>query len=396
MSFVTFENLSRITNIGVAVLNVHGEARFRSAVYQSSMGYVQMLTSMLGCTEADRVELVYGCYQAKRFGGRYIFFAPSGLVYCMSPLSDDKAQTAAVAGPFLMTSHEEYLDVDVVSRTCLSEADLHRIRGGIAAIPSITPIQAHAMGEQLFICAAYHSIIEPALPPTPKQTDTFPYPLEKEDQLLAAISIGDVNSASALLNDILGQLLFHPDCNLEVLRSRVVELSVLLSRAAMKGGADPAAIFGMNYSYLREIDELASIEELLFWLHGATRRFARHVFDYAHAKHADVIYKAMSFIRKNFAEKITLQDIANDVYLNLTYFSKIFKDETGQTPGSYIAFVRIEESKKLLKNPSVSMVEIPELVGFESQSYFTQVFKKTEGCTPWRYRKKYLDKEQGG
>lgn len=396
MSFETFENLSRITNIGVTVLNVHGEMEFISSVHRSSLDFIQILTSILSSTEADQIALIYGCYQARRFGGRYIFMAPSGLAYCAAPLneSDKKLRSSAVAGPFLLTDHEDYLAVDVTAHTAVSESDLDRIKSGISAIPCLSPARTHAMSEQLFICASYHSIIEPILPTAPKQTYTFPYPLDKEDKLLAAISTGDVNSASALLNDILGQLLFHSSSNLEVLRSRAVELSVLLSRAALKGGADPAAIFGLNYAYLREIDELSSIEELLFWLHGATRRFARHVFDYAHAKHADIIYKAMTFIRKNYAEKITLQDIANDVYLNVTYFSKIFKEETGQTPGNYIAFIRIEESKKLLQDSSVNMVDIPELVGFEGQSYFTQVFKKTEGCTPWRYRKKHLEKEQ--
>lgn len=220
------------------------------------------------------------------------------------------------------------------------------------------------------------------------QTDAFTsmYPIDKEDELISAVRIGDIETARRLLNDILGQILFCSGNNLEILRSRVVELTVLLSRAALKGGAQIDAIFGLNYSYLREIDALSSVEELVLWLHNITRHFTQHVFNHADAKHADVIYKAIAFIKKNYAQKFSLQDISDNVFLSLTYFCKVFKEKTGQTPGSYITSVRIEESKKLLRDPFVNIADIPELVGFESQSYFTRLFKKAEGCTPGRYR----------
>ena len=213
------------------------------------------------------------------------------------------------------------------------------------------------------------------------------YSILKESSLLDAISIGDEKTAGAILNDILGQILFNPGLNMETLRLRVFELTVLLSRAALKGGADINAIFGLNYSYLREIDALDTPEDAVLWLHDVTRRFARHVFDFSGSKHADVLHKAISYIKKNYAEKISLQDIADSIYLNVTYFSKIFKDETGQTPGNYITSIRIDASKRLLEDLAVAIVDIPEMVGFEGQSYFARVFKKMEGHTPAQYRR---------
>jgi AraC-like DNA-binding protein len=71
----------------------------------------------------------------------------------------------------------------------------------------------------------------------------------------------------------------------------------------------------------------------------------------------------------------------------MTYFSKVFKDKMKQTPGSFITSVRIDASKRLLQDSLIAIVDIPEMVGFESQSYFTRVFKKAEGCTPAQYRR---------
>jgi AraC-like DNA-binding protein len=278
----------------------------------------------------------------------------------------------------------------VLGCRAISEDAVEAIRSGLQALPIKTPEQARAISELLYACVSHHSGEHPPVQAVATQTDavSMGYSIEKEDELLTAISMGDVHTANALLNDIFGQILFHSGGDMEILRSRVVELTVLLSRAALKGGASIDAIFGLNYSYLREIDALSSPEDIVLWLHSVTRRFAQHVFDYANSKHVDIIYKAIAYIKQKFADKISLQDVADHVFLSPSYFSKVFKEETGQTPSGFITTVRIEASKKLLKDSSVNIIDIPELIGFESQSYFTQVFKKAEGCTPGRYRQR--------
>ena len=396
MSYEVFENLSLSAGLGVAVLDTAGETLFVSSELESISGFLDGLRDILDCGDSDHISLLYGCYQAQRFGGRYIFLAPSGLAYCVSPLSDAEGRltSGAVAGPFLMTDYDEYIDIDVRWRRSLAEPSVAAIADGIRAIPIKTPVQARAINEQLFVCASYYSKMKPVeLTGAKRSFDdiSMAYSIEKEDGLLTAISMGDINTASALLNDILGQVLFHSNNNLEILRSRVVELTVLLSRAALRGGANIDAIFGLNYSYLREIDSLSSAEDITLWLHHVTKRFAQHVFDYAGAKHVGVIYRAVEFVRQNYAKKITLRDVADSVFLSQTYFSKIFKEETGQTPGNFITAVRVEEGKKLLHDHSVNIIDIPEMIGFESQSYFTKVFKKSEGCTPGRFRKRHLE-----
>ncbi|MCL2004524.1 MAG: AraC family transcriptional regulator [Oscillospiraceae bacterium] len=386
------ENFSVTADIGVTVLDTSGEMRYASSVYTGVSDVVQLIRRRLDCGEADRVALLYGCYQARRFGGRYVFFTPSGLAYCASFLTGPKGsmRSGVLAGPFLMTDYDEYLEIDVSGRHQASADVTQAIRTGLHAIPIKTPAQARAISEQLYVCASYHSSVRFPGQAVATLTDAAAkgYSIEKEDELLAAISIGDIQTANALLNDILGQVLFHSGGDLNILRSRVVELTVLLSRASLRGGANIDAIFGLNYSYLREIDALKSPEDIILWLHGVSQRFAQHMFEYADSRHTDVIHKALLYIKQNYADKITLQDVADHVYLSPSYFSKVFKEETGQTPSGFITAVRIDISKKLLRDPSVSLVDIAELTGFKSQSYFTQLFKKAEGQTPGEYRRR--------
>lgn len=101
----------------------------------------------------------------------------------------------------------------------------------------------------------------------------------------------------------------------------------------------------------------------------------------------DIITKATNFIEANYMKKLTLEDVAGSVYLSTAYFSRLFKQETGQSFSNYLNLVRIEESKKLLKNAGVSISKIAGMVGYEDQSYFSKVFKKMVGVSPIKFRR---------
>ena len=396
-SYIHFENLSVALGLGVSVLDISGQALFESSVRAAVSDFLKILYAKLDCEESCRIALLFGCYQSRRFGGRYIFYVPSGLFYCAAPLLDSKGKMTAgvLAGPFLMTDYDDFIDYDISSRISLAVTDIEALKQGVSSIPLITPKQTHAVSEHLYyVAASYFSqtdLIEAVSAQAQTEMFSSSYPIEKEEELLSAISKGDIHTANAILSDMLKQIMFHCSGSIEILRSRVVELTVLLSRAALKGGADINAILGLNYDYLQEIDSFSSIEDIVLWLHTVTRRFTQYVFDFSGAKHMDIIYKAVDYIKRNYASKITLQKIAAHLFISQQHFCRIFKEETGQTPGAYITFVRIEESKKLLRSSAVNIVDIPELVGFESQSYFTKIFKKETGFTPGRFRRENLE-----
>ena len=381
---VVFDYLSHAIGVGITVIDMSGRTRYASEIYRTLSDALLLLNELLDCVHTERMALLYACYQARRFGGRYIFYAPSGFTYCAVPLvkEGDEMVSGIIAGPFLMTEHDEYMQFDMENRIMSGQTDT--VRTVIDRIPYKTPVEARAISELLFMCAEHRGespdpvqTVDPGLPG---------YPLDKEDELLAAVSKGDEKAAGALLNEILGQILFNSGRNIDVIRSHVFELTVLLSRAAMRGGADADAILGMNYAYLQEIDALTSIEDIIGWLHIVTLRFGRHVLNSVSRGKQDVICKAIAYIKNNYMHKIMLQDMANHVYLSPTYFAKVFKDETGYTPGSFLTAIRIDIAKRLLKDISVSIADISDKVGLESQSYFTRVFKKSEGLTPGQYR----------
>ena len=94
----------------------------------------------------------------------------------------------------------------------------------------------------------------------------------------------------------------------------------------------------------------------------------------------------MDYVRVHYDEKISLDDIAQHVYLSRTYLSSIFKEETGQSLFSYINSVRVDKSKRFLLDNSIRLVDIAGLCGFEDQSYYTKVFKRMTGVSPKKFR----------
>ena len=74
--------------------------------------------------------------------------------------------------------------------------------------------------------------------------------------------------------------------------------------------------------------------------------------------------------------------------MNKYYLSHAFKREYGISPISYMISRRIDESKYLLAETDLSMSQIAQLLGFSSLSYFSQVFRRTQGIAPMEYRHK--------
>ncbi|HEY0828529.1 MAG TPA: AraC family transcriptional regulator [Bacilli bacterium] len=98
------------------------------------------------------------------------------------------------------------------------------------------------------------------------------------------------------------------------------------------------------------------------------------------------IAKVIEHIHSSFASKLTVEGLAVEANLSLNYFISSFKKCTGFTPGEYISRVRIQNAKKLIRNGMNNLSEITYLVGFESVSYFSRVFKKIEGLSPSEFK----------
>ena len=107
-----------------------------------------------------------------------------------------------------------------------------------------------------------------------------------------------------------------------------------------------------------------------------------------------LISKALLYIEQYCHESLSLQDIAAHVGLNPSYFSRIFKQITGDSVTTCITKYRISKAKELLADDSMRLSEIAEGTGFNDVSYFSNTFKKMTGYTPSDYRALLLQEKE--
>ncbi|MDF1567808.1 MAG: AraC family transcriptional regulator [Spirochaetaceae bacterium] len=366
--------------------------------------------------DCRRIHLNGGA-QSFRFGGRYTYTCPLALIHFTSPLmSDGLMKGALVAGPVLLIDPEEYMEEEMVKRISPDEKGRRRLKDAIQTLPQVGTERARALADQLLYTATWatgwdkRTLAESEsrasqmariaeriqqLKAEENGENKIDYPIDKERSLLRSIAHGDKAESAALLNELLGSLYFSTGADLDTMKVRTRELVVLLSRAALDGGADPESVFGLNLSAHDEISRFRTLDQLSHWLGGVLQKYVSYVFDVQAVRHRDVILKAMSFIRRHFTDKVSLEDVASEVSLSPTYFSRLFKEESGQSFKSYLNDLRIGEAKNLLRETDLQLIDVASTVGFEDQSYFSRVFRNIVGISPGRYRRSTDGRPQG-
>lgn len=104
-------------------------------------------------------------------------------------------------------------------------------------------------------------------------------------------------------------------------------------------------------------------------------------------KNLDAMHDMVGYIQQNYSNKITLNDIALSGNVCRSNCCKIFQIFLGRSPIAYLTEYRLEKSIEMLNNSSYSITEIALQCGFNSSSYFTEIFNRNIGYTPSQYRK---------
>ena len=99
------------------------------------------------------------------------------------------------------------------------------------------------------------------------------------------------------------------------------------------------------------------------------------------------IQDAMKYVEEHFTQRISLEQVADSVYLSRAYFSALFRKETGKKFSTYLQEVRLEKSSAMLRDGRMSIQEIADRTGFFDAAHFSRAFKERYGVTPFEYRK---------
>lgn len=347
----------------------------------------------------------YSMTLAERFGGKYIYSCPMGLTCFVSPILDEVDVCGHItAGPFLMVEREDYIDYEL---NVLNPQFLQAAIDELQHIPVVSTTHINQLSTLLFLAVGFINKVsasnrlleiqssdaiqgqissyilhlkQESLPP--------PYPFAEEKAFLKSIRQSNKAETQRLLNELLGHILFASGQKIPQVKSRVCELLVLTGRAAIDAGADADTTLRLCHESRQAIEASDNIEKMCLSLTETVHILMDNLFQFSDIRHAQAIHLCMQYMDNHYYDKITLEKLAEMVYLSPSYLSRIFKKETGYTINEYLIQVRIEKAKRLLHRKDLRVTDVADAVGFDDQSYFTKVFRRMVGTTPLKYKMK--------
>ncbi|MBQ3273947.1 MAG: helix-turn-helix domain-containing protein [Christensenellaceae bacterium] len=343
----------------------------------------------------------FSCRQSLQWGGKYESLCPISLAFISTLLFDQDVNLGLYFGPFLMMEPDDFITEDIVSH--FSEDTREEVIKEVANIPYIEASKVSSYSDMMYIISSYATqrnaleinILERAYHNQRQQFDYITteeddrkkeYPMETENMLMKCISDGNRRGAQAELNKLMSRIFLNSGGDVRVVKVRVTELLGLLSRAAIRGGANTEQIFTMNEQYLSSLFDKKDLSELNEWLTDVLVTYTNCVFDSESGAHSEMILRVINYMRDNYMKKLRLDDIANYAGVSKSYISRIFKKEMGCHIIDYLNKIRVDNARVLILEKDMSIFDVSYVCGFEEQTYFSKVFKKYTGVSPGKFR----------
>ena len=142
-----------------------------------------------------------------------------------------------------------------------------------------------------------------------------------------------------------------------------------------------------DFLFQRRFHSIESFQDYFdyYWSHA--KKFATNI-----ENQKNSIQRIVEYIDHHYYEDINRSILADMVYLSADHLARIFKKETGETLVKYITDKRINAAKSLLSQTNISISQVSSQVGYDNYSYFTKIFKQRTGLSPGDYRKTYQNK----
>jgi AraC-type DNA-binding domain-containing proteins len=211
------------------------------------------------------------------------------------------------------------------------------------------------------------------------------YPITTERLLFERIEKGDLEGTKSEANHFFDWMIErYPDCELDI-KLKVLEFILFAEQKAFLSGG-MTYYFKYRQDYLKNLIQTDNYEKLRKWFIEKLSDACRNITTKKEEQTCGIISRAKQFIEENYNRDISLDDVSRIVDISPYYFSKLFKEETGENFIEYLTNIRMERARKLLQNRELSIKNICIDIGYSDPNYFSRIFKKQAGLTPTEYR----------
>lgn len=147
--------------------------------------------------------------------------------------------------------------------------------------------------------------------------------------------------------------------------------------------------YAKQEQFEREISDYSSMTKLFSYTASVISNALAAISENEKQKDLKPVRTAKQYIENNYMKSLTLEEVSRVVGFNPTYFSTVFKKETGLTFLEYLSNIRMSQAKQCLKGTNLTVAAICEQVGYSDVRHFTKSFTKYTGLKPNEYRKIY-------
>lgn len=417
LSFVDTATLRQIldaftvsTDLMANIVDINGHSIFSRNDVQSCCKFCKIIYSFKGGIERCQGAYARAGKQAALFGEPYIFRCPSGLIEWAAPIVVNGEHLGTIiCGQVLMWKPEEFFWIELREMNVALTSDFKELFQAVKELPIISGDKVQKASYLLYVVSNYimrsgwenyNSVKELAKQQTLLNEEiqnrkyledqlseqTFVSSIARETEFMNNIKSEKYEDAKMTFTSIMVDIILGSKGNISVIKTRVIEMIVILSRTAMGIGVSQENTSGSNTQFIHSVIESKSVDEINAVAIKALDYYIKEINKVTDVPENSNIRSIKSYIKAHYSENITLDDIAEASYLSPGYASRLFKKAHNTSIMEYLVKVRMDEAKKMLHNPRYLIDDIAEKVGYQDSSYFTKVFKKYEGLTPTQYK----------
>ena len=208
-----------------------------------------------------------------------------------------------------------------------------------------------------------------------------------EEQLLLAVSKGQIHKAEQMLSSF-SNLSFESRSNddLRNAKNYSIIMNTLLRKAAQDGGVHPIHLDKLSSDFAKKIEQITLVNSIKELMSQMLNDYCRLVRKHSIKQYSPLVQRAIIKIESDLTADLRLNELAKLNNVSTSYFSSLFKNETGQTLTDYVNNQRINHAKHLLKTTNLQIQTVAQHCGILDLHYFSKLFKRYVGKTPKEYR----------
>ena len=173
-------------------------------------------------------------------------------------------------------------------------------------------------------------------------------------------------------------------------KNYMIICNTICRKAAESGGVHPFYLDKLSSEYAKKIESLKNMDDVIHLLRDMFKSYCNLVKKHNTKVYSSLVQSVILYVESNLDSSLSLSTLAKLNNVSSSYLSTLFKKETGVTITNFINRKRIEKAEHLLKDSNLQVQTVAQNCGFLDVQYFSKIFKKYNGSSPKKYREQII------